>query len=118
MKHLLLDCHRVGHLEALKRVEVVQGFIGEVLEAVHMNVVGVCPHQFQPHGATVVFLLAESHCSCHTFWQEKKMFIDLFSCADFDHERVVELLVDKLGVSEHSVQLLDRPLSGPLRSRP
>jgi len=110
MKHLLLDCRKVGHLQALKRAEVLGPLVRVVLEEMGAKVVGLCTHQFQPHGATVLFLLAESHCSCHTFWEEEKMYLDLFSCSDFDHEKAVGLFLEKLEVSEYVVKVLDRPL--------
>ncbi len=44
-----------------------------------------CSHQFKkdniPHGATLIFLLAESHLSIHTFVDEGKTTLDLFTCS-------------------------------------
>jgi S-adenosylmethionine decarboxylase len=37
---------------------------------------------FDNGGYTILFLLAESHCSIHTYPENNSMFTDLFTCGD------------------------------------
>ncbi len=49
----------------------------KVKEELNLNVVGECSHQFKnnyvSYGATLVYLLSESHLSTHTFVDERKI---------------------------------------------
>jgi S-adenosylmethionine decarboxylase len=36
--------------------------------------------KFQPQGVTVIYMLAESHCSIHTVPEENKCHIDIYHC--------------------------------------
>jgi S-adenosylmethionine decarboxylase len=64
-----------------------------------------------PNGAvTLVLVLAESHLSVHTWPEEKLVAVDLFSCGAIDGPAVVDELVRGLGLTEVSVQRLDRGL--------
>lgn len=44
-------------------------------------------------GITGFVVIAESHISIHTFSDKKYVFIDVFSCRDFDYELTKQLLV-------------------------
>ena len=81
--HILIDLKHVCS-EKLKTVENIKGFLDRVVEELKLNVVGVCSHQFeknnQPYGAKIIYLLSESNLSIHTFVDEGKITIDLFSC--------------------------------------
>ena len=64
-----------------------------------LNVVDKCSHQFEPHGATFVYLLAESHLTLHSFVDEGKVSIDLFTCnlgTEFD--KIKQIICDYFGI--------------------
>ncbi len=71
--------------DELKTIEVIKPFMKKMIEELKLNVVGECSHQFKkdniPYGATMIYLLAESHLSIHTFVDEGKITLDLFSCS-------------------------------------
>jgi S-adenosylmethionine/arginine decarboxylase-like enzyme len=52
----------------------------KIIEELKLNVVGECLHQFEnfngPYGATMIYLLSESHLSIHTFVDEGKITLD------------------------------------------
>jgi S-adenosylmethionine/arginine decarboxylase-like enzyme len=56
--------------DKLKTVEMIRLFMGKKIEELKLNVVGKCSHQFKkdnlPYGATIIYLLAESHLSIHS----------------------------------------------------
>ncbi len=82
-KHILIDIKNVNS-DKLKLVEDMKDFLDKIVEELKLNVVGECSHQFKnnnsPYGATMICLLSESHLSVHTFVDEGKIILDLFTC--------------------------------------
>jgi S-adenosylmethionine/arginine decarboxylase-like enzyme len=73
---------------------------GHVLDASHV---------IFPNGAvTLVLILAESHLAIHTWPEEDRIAIDLFSCGAIDGEQVTADLVAALRLTGVRTQLLDR----------
>jgi S-adenosylmethionine/arginine decarboxylase-like enzyme len=56
----------------------------------------------------VLFLLSESHCSAHTFWEEGEVYIDLFCCRDFDIEKALKIFCDALEPTDVHFEMVDR----------
>src|SRR5579875_446621 len=52
------------------------------LTAAGATVCGVVDKRFEPHGVTVLALLAESHASIHSYPEQGAMFVDVFTCGD------------------------------------
>lgn len=50
-------------------------------------------------GISGLVFIAESHISVHTFVERKFINIDVFSCKDFDAERIMEDMRDKFGLT-------------------
>ena len=82
---------------------MINSFIDKVVEELKLNVVGECSQQFKkdnvPYGATMVYLLSESHLSIHTF-VDGKITIDLFTCnISLDDRNFKRIICDHFGVS-------------------
>ncbi len=67
-RHLLIELYGC-EFETLDHLEVVRSALLETAGLVNATVLGVTEHRFQPHGLTVVVMIAESHLSIHT-WPE------------------------------------------------
>jgi S-adenosylmethionine decarboxylase proenzyme len=80
MKYL----HLVGHVEGVwvSKVTHLQHIMKRIAERNDFTVVSSAFHQFEPHGATGVQVLAESHFSAHTYPEENKVYIDVFCCSE------------------------------------
>ena len=84
---MLVDVNGIRDTSKLTRLEDVTPLMNSIIESCKLNVVGMCSHQFQPIGCTLLYLLAESHFSIHTFPERGSCSIDLFTCnleTDFD----------------------------------
>ena len=97
-KQILIDVKNIES-DRLKTVEMIKPFMDKVVEELNLNVVGECSHQFKkdnvPYGATMVYLLSESHLSIHTFVDEGKIKIDLFTCAlGVETEKIKDMIKD------------------------
>ena len=97
-KQILIDVKNIES-DRLKTVESLKPFMDKVVQELNLNVVGECSHQFKkdnvPYGATMVYLLSESHLSIHTFVDEGKITIDLFTCSlSVENEKIKEIIKD------------------------
>ena len=102
-KHILIDVKNVSS-DKLKLVEDIKPFLDKLVEELKLNVVGECSHQFEkfnsPYGATMVYLLSESHLSVHTFVDEGKITLDLFTCdISLEDKKLKNIIGDYFGVS-------------------
>ena len=85
-------------------------FLNKIVEELKLNVVGECSHQFEkdnsPYGATMIYLLSESHLSAHTFVDEGKITLDLFTCdVSLEDRHIKKIICDYLGVSFLNVDM-------------
>ena len=102
-KHILIDVKNIDG-DKLKVVEHIKPFINFVVDELKLNVVGECSHQFKkdntPYGVTTIYLLAESHLSIHTFVDDGKITLDLFTCnISLDDRNIKRLICEYFGVS-------------------
>jgi spermidine synthase len=73
------------------------------------KVFDVVSHRFEPHGVTVLALLAESHASVHTYPEFGTMFADVFTCGDqADPELAIRLLATALDAGAARLSVVDR----------
>jgi len=68
-------------------------------------------------GISGFVMIAESHISIHTFPEKNYVFIDVFSCKNFDVDKAVELLTKVFGAKSHTKKVIKRGLDFP-RSHP
>ena len=85
--------------DKLKTIEMIRPFMEKIIEELKLNVVGECSHQFKkeniPYGATMIYLLAERHLSIHTFVDEGKITLDLFTCSlGVETEKIKSIIKD------------------------
>ena len=75
---------------------------------------GVVPEDW---GISGVVLIAESHIAIHTFPDKGHVFIDIFSCKEFDTAKATEYLVKTFAPTDYDVQLLHRGQEFPRNVR-
>ncbi len=77
---------------------MIKPFMDKVVDELNLNVVGQCSHQLEeknPHGVTMIYLLSESHLSIHTFVDEGKITIDLFTyCLGIENGHIKNIVKD------------------------
>ncbi|MBC7712833.1 MAG: S-adenosylmethionine decarboxylase [Rhizobacter sp.] len=83
-QHLLFD--------ALLERELTSADVDHIKEVIEKNltVVSRIEHKFTPQGETIVFILAESHFSLHTYPENKFISLDIYVCnMDTDLKKIV-----------------------------
>ena len=89
-KQVIIDVKNIES-DRLKTIANIQPLMDKVVEEFKLSVVAKSEFQFEkdnvPYGCTIMYLLSESHLFVHTFVDEGKITLDLFTCslgAEFD----------------------------------
>ena len=64
--------------------------------------------KFDPQGVTVICLLAESHISIHTWPEEGKAAVDLYTCGDSNPKMGCDMIIDHLYSTNHTLSYIER----------
>ena len=102
----------------LARQPVLQSLCDAVIADIQLNVIGSPQwHKFpSPGGVTGLYLLSESHLSCHSFPEHQLLTINLYCCRDHARWDWVPQLKCRLGATEVRLRNISRgiPRSGDL----
>ena len=79
-RELIVDVEDIEDNSVLETVEGVKPLMEIIIKNCKLNVVGKCEHQFTPYGATMLYLLSESHLTIHTYPEKKACSINLYTC--------------------------------------
>jgi S-adenosylmethionine decarboxylase len=77
-KHLMLSF--LGCKVDLDDMTAIRNDMLKAIKAVGASIIGEAESKFSPHGVSIVFLLAESHASIHTYPEHDACFLDIFTC--------------------------------------
>jgi len=77
--HVLIDLWG-GEDGVLKRVEPMRSVLSAAVVESGARILHVHFHQFEPHGFTGVYVIAESHVTVHTWVEERFMAVDILCC--------------------------------------
>ena len=86
----------------------LESLVRRAAEATGATVLSLQAHHFEPHGVTVLALLAESHMSLHSYPETGVVFVDCFTCGACDPRRSVPILTAALRPAEVREELIDR----------
>ena len=74
--HLIVDIENIGNYQLLETLEGIAPLMTTIVDKCKLNVKKGCSHHFSPVGCTMLYLLAESHLSIHTFPEYRACSID------------------------------------------
>jgi len=78
--HLIVDVYNINNHKLLETIDGVKPLMVKIIEVGELNVLGEMEHQFKPIGATILYLLSESHLSIHTYPEKCYCAIDVYCC--------------------------------------
>ena len=121
--HLMLDCKGCDY-DKISDLAYVFEFLNALPERIGMTRI-TQPYVFpysglipEDKGITGVVVIAESHITFHSFIEKDYFFFDLFSCKDFDVDRVVREVVEAFGVTEYEKHQANRGRYFPREADP
>ena len=92
-KHLIADVINITNHQLLNTIEGIKPLMVKIINGMNLHVVGEVHKQFEPIGATCLFLLSESHLSVHTYPEFRYCAIDLYCCnSNIDMNDVLEII--------------------------
>ena len=77
--HYIVDIDNIKNKKKYSN-EFIKDMCAKLLSKTGVNVLDEIHHEFEPQGFTALYLLSESHMSVHTWPENGKIRIDLFSC--------------------------------------
>ena len=91
--HIIIDINEIDNYDILQFNDSISDILNMIVSKFNLTVVGKVLHQFEPFGVTGVYVLSESHLSIHTFVEEKKVAMDLYTCKSFtETENLISFL--------------------------
>ncbi len=105
--HILVSLYGISfHL--LDDLEAIRAAFEEAVQVCGATVLNRFSHQFHPQGVTVVYALAESHISIHTFPEKGSCAIDVYTCGNMDARKGMDVLINYFNPIEVSMQEVKR----------
>lgn len=80
-KHIIVDAWGIN-FELTNDVVQLKQSMEEAIEKCGATILSIQEKQFSPNGVTILFLLAESHFSIHTYPEKGFAAIDCFTCGE------------------------------------
>ena len=106
-KHLFIDADRENNL-MYNSISSIYELMEEIIKKLLLRrltppfvIKGV---ESNP-GLTGFMIIDSSHISIHSFKNERKVAMDIYSCKDFEHEKILDFLKKKFGSEnfQHSI---------------
>lgn len=105
--HILVSLYGIS-FTALDDLDAIRAAFERAIEACKATVLNRFSHKFEPQGITVVYALAESHLSIHTFPENGCCAIDVYTCGDMDARKGMDVLIEHFKPIEISMQEVKR----------
>lgn len=112
-RHLILDLYDCNK-ELLDDYERLQELMQVALQMSNATILRIIGEKFKPQGVTLLALLAESHCSIHTWPELGYAAVDLYTCGDTTNShKAAEFLKYKLNAKTVDEKELVRSVTPP-----
>ena len=72
------------------------------------TVIQTISKKFDPQGVTVICLLSESHISIHTWPEEGKAAVDVYTCGNCDPKIGCDRIIEQLCAYNHTLSYIER----------
>ena len=105
--HVLVSLYGISFCLLDDLAGIVKAF-EEAVDVCGATVLNRFSHQFSPQGVTIVYALAESHISIHTFPESGSCAIDVYTCGTMDSKKGMQVLIDYFKPIEVSMQEISR----------
>ncbi len=76
-RELIVDVEDIENYLVLETVHGVKTLMEEIIQRCNLS---QCEYQVRPIGATMLYLLSESHLTIHTYPEKRACSINLYSC--------------------------------------
>jgi len=106
-KHYLLNLYGCSFV-LLDDEQYLIELLENAAEASGATVLQTISKKFDPQGVTVVSLLAESHISIHTWPEEGRASVDVYTCGNSNPKIGCDIIVHQLYSQSHTLSYIER----------
>ena len=83
-KHLIADIQNIKNTNLMNDTTFIEQLLDTICDQYNYTILNKMKYQFTPLGFTILYLLAESHISIHTFPEQNYLAFDLYTCKQND----------------------------------
>ncbi len=109
--HALLDVKSVSR-DICVNDELILSILTNAANSIRATILSTHRYRFgydSPDGCAVVLMLDESHITAHTYADNGKISIDVFTCNGRRNcELATKLIIDELSVTEYELNIVER----------
>lgn len=73
-----------------------------------LTIVDKFKHNFNPYGLSIVYILAESHISIHTWEEYNYISVDMYTCGETSPENTLNEFLKHFNIIESKKQVIER----------
>lgn len=106
-QHLILEVYNVS-FELLNDLSRIEEVLTEGIKRANMTILNTFKHQFTPQGVTLLFALAESHVSIHTFPEHGSLSADAYTCGEGNPKIIMISLLQYCNSDHYQLRELSR----------
>ena len=78
------------------------------LNEINVTICDIVEKKFLPNGITILILLSESHTSLHTYPENNSMFLDIFTCGNYNPDKAFPFLLKELNPKSYNKNVIIR----------
>jgi S-adenosylmethionine decarboxylase len=106
--HFLLNIFGAD-VDLLDDEDFIRIVLDDASKHANMTLINIMSHKFYPQGVTAIALLAESHMSIHTWPEDGKAAVDVYTCGDSANpELACSIIRSKMGALSHTLEHITR----------
>ena len=113
-KHMICDIKNIKNMDILNDINKIKTMFDTICETHHFTILNKVEHKFEPQGLTMIYLLAESHISIHTFPERQYAAVDIYTCHEYEnnkaYESIYDYLIGALDASKETPIIIDRTM--------
>ncbi|MDI6716872.1 MAG: adenosylmethionine decarboxylase [Actinomycetota bacterium] len=109
--HIIADIHNMSYDTLVDDKFLLQTIVNAANEA-GANIINQSRYRFGHNsspGCTAFIMLDESHVSIHTYADDGKMALDVFTCGTTSCEKILESICRQLGIKEENIVIKKVP---------
>lgn len=106
-KHYLLNLYGCP-FNLLNDQQFIVTMLTTAAELCQATILNTASHKFDPQGVTAILMLAESHISIHSWPEEGKAAVDVYTCSNIDPYVGCRYIIEKIGATTHDLKFVQR----------
>ena len=106
-EHYLLDLYQCD-ADKLDDEQLIKKLLHDAAYCAGMTILDTITHKFYPQGVTGIVMLAESHISIHTWPEDRKAAVDVYTCGDCDSALACQIIRTQLNSKDFTIEHVKR----------